>query len=135
MATDVGLSDGAAITAALFNDRIPFIAGANKTKVKILYARIRYNGSAWEVHSGTDSAGIVSGNLAWSTNHVVITLSGYSTVVPAFATPVYNSAVSLIPQVFPSSASALHIYFIDYAGAIVSTQATTMDCTLLALGI
>jgi hypothetical protein len=135
MATDVGLADGQFATAAYFNDRIPFIAGANKSKVKLIYFHARYTGSVWEVVSTTDSAGIVSGNLAWSTDHLNITPSGYTAIVPAFTTPVYNAAVALIPQVTPASTTQIQVHFIDYAGVRVTTQATTMNFTMLALGI
>ena len=135
MATDIGLADGQNASAAYFNDRLPFVAGANKTKAKLIWAHIRYTGSAWEVVSTTDSAGLVSGNLAWSTDHVNITLSGYTAIVPAFATPVYNAAVALIPQITPSSTTQCQVHFVDYAGVRVTTQATTMNCTILLLGI
>ena len=134
MATDVGLADGDSVDAARFNNRVPFIAGANKSKVKIIYARIRYTGSAWEVVSTVDSAGLVSGNLAWSTDHVNITLSGYTAIPVVLASVTYTSGVSRIVHGIGISTTQAQVWFYDYAGALDSTQATDMDVNLMILG-
>jgi hypothetical protein len=135
MATDVGIVDGQLVSAAYLNVRVPFIAGANKSGVKICYARIRYTGSVWEVSSGTDSAGIVSGNIAWSTDHINITLSGYTATPAVLATPVYTAGISRLPHGLGVSATQGQVWFVDYAGVLVTTQATTMDCYVRIEGI
>jgi hypothetical protein len=66
-----------------------FIAAgeANKVQVKIWYARVRYTGSAWEVVSTTDSAGLTTGALAWSTNQLQLTLANWSNPPVILVTP------------------------------------------------
>lgn len=135
MATDVGLADGQSVNAAYFNARIPFIAGANKNNVKICYARIRYTGSAWEVSSSADSAGIVSGNVAWSTDHINITLSGYTAAPVVVVGTTYVSGVARIPHGIGASASQAQVYWYDYAGSLDSTQGTDMDIQVIIIGL
>lgn len=133
VATDVGFADGDSVNATLFNRLI--FPGVTKSRPKILWARVRYTGSAWEVVSTVDSAQLVSGNLAWSTDHVNITLSGFTAIPLVLVTPTYVAAVARLPHGIGISSVQAQLWFYDYAGALVSTQATTMDCNLCILGI
>jgi hypothetical protein len=133
VATDVGFADGDSVNATLFNRLI--FPGATKSKPKILWARIRYTGSAWEVLSTTDSAQLVSGNLAWSTDHVNIALSGFTAIPLVIVSPTYVASVARIPHGIGISTAQAQVWFYDYAGALVTTQATTMDCNLFILGV
>lgn len=133
MATDVGFTDGDSVNATLFNRLI--FPGVAKSKPKVLWARIRYNGSAWEVVSTADSAQLVSANLAWSTDHVNIALSGFTAIPIVLISPTYVAAVARLPHGIGISTAQAQVWFYDYAGALVTTQATTMDCAILILGI
>ena len=133
MATDVGFADGNSANATLFNSLI--FPGASKSKTKLIWARIQYTGSAWAVVSATDSAGMVSGNLAWSTDHVNITLTGFTATPAVIPGPTYVASIARIPHAIGVSSTQAQVWFVDYAGALVTTQATTMDCSLIIIGI
>ncbi len=131
MATPNPIADGNAGKAATFQ-RLPHCG--NKTTVKILFARVRYTGSAWEVHSGTDSNEVVSGNLAWSTNKLTIALSGYTVPPVVIATQNQAATVPYVLQAGATSSSNIDVEFWDTAAAQVTTQATSMDFQLLVIG-
>lgn len=133
MATDVGFADGDSVNAALFNRLI--FPGATKSKPKVLWARINYTGSAWQVVSTTDSAQLVSGNIAWSTDHINITLSGFTATPIVIVSPNYVAAVARIPHGIGASSTQAQVWFYDYAGALDSTQGTDMDINIMILGI
>ncbi len=107
----------------------------DKTGVKIIYARIRYTGSAWEVSGSTDSNEIVSANCVWSTNKLTIAISGF-TIAPGGinATQHVSATVPYMLQVGSTSATNIDVEFWDTAGAQVTTQATSMDFYITITG-
>jgi hypothetical protein len=120
-----------ACSAANFN-RLLYLGGS-KTGVKIIGARIRYNGSAIEVHSSTDSIEIVTGNLSGPTTGVVtLTVSGFTTIPLPLAGP--NIAGGYIPFAVATAASTIQIRWYDFAGALVTSAGTNMDCNLIVIG-
>lgn len=135
MATDVGFADAQAASAAILNKAL--FAGASKLQCKALWARIRYTGSAWEVSSSADSAQLVSGSLAWSTDHVNITLSGFTAIPLALVSPTYLAAIARAPQAIGISSTQVQVWFFTHATTPVvdSTQSTSMDCSLLIVGV
>ncbi len=105
-----------------------------KTGVKAIFARIRYTGSAWEVHATTDSNEIVSANAVWATNKLTVAISGYTVAPLPFATQNPAATVPYVLQAGATSASNIDVEFWDTAGAQVMTQATSMDFSLLVIG-
>jgi hypothetical protein len=113
-----------------------FIAAgeANKVQVKVWYGRVRYTGSAWEVSSSFDSAGLTTGALAWSTNQLQMTLSGFSNVPIILATPEAVDTNLNVKAHCSSSTLAVVRFYAVADGALVSTQATTMEFNVLLIG-
>ena len=132
MSTPIVATDGNAIDAATCNKYIA--AGGDKVQVKTNYARIRYNGTAWEVHGTTDSSEIVSGDLAWSTDHVNVTLTGY-TVIPCALPGARLADTNLWPKAEATSTTQVQVAFYNDAGTRVTVQATTMDTYLFIIGV
>ena len=132
MATPQVATDGNAIDAATCNKYVA--AGGGKTTVKTVYARIRYNGTAWEVHATTDNAEIVSGNIAFSVNLINVTISGFTVAPVAIVAPMLAD-VTLWPKVLAVSSTQIQIAFYNDAGTRVTVAATTMDCYLIAVGV
>jgi hypothetical protein len=107
---------------------------ANKVQVKVWYGRVRYTGSAWEVSSSYDSAGLTTGALAWSTNQLQMTLSGFSNVPIIVATPeAADTNLNVKAHGSSSTLAILRFYNID-TGALVSTEATTMEANVIIIG-
>lgn len=131
MATPNPIADDNAGNAATFTR---LVHSGNKAAVKDIYARVRYTGSAWEVHSGTDSNEIVSGNLAWSTNKLTIALTGYTVPPVVLCTQNPAATVPYVLQAGATSSSNVDVEFWDTAGAQVTTQATSMDFQLIVKG-
>jgi hypothetical protein len=96
--------------------------------------RVQYNGSSWEVIFGTDSAGLTTGALAWSTNQLQITLSNFTNVPVVLATPSADNNSNLNVKAYASSNTLVVVRFYAVAdGAHVTAKATTMDFNLLIL--
>lgn len=110
------------------------VHAGNKATSKMLWARIRYNGAAWVVHSTTDNNEIVSGNLTWDTDHLNIALSGYTTAPLPMASPVIATAYSVAAEAIDAATIALTFRALD-TGAQVTIESTDMDFNLLVIGI
>jgi hypothetical protein len=111
-----------------------------KIQVKTYYGRIRYNGATWEVVAAAtaDNAGIVTGDLAWSTDHLNITVSGFTNPPRAILTPVSTGTT---PARAPMQSAAstnvqVQVYFFDGANppAADTTEATDMDFNIFLIG-
>lgn len=110
------------------------IHGGNKSTSKIIWARCRYNGAAWEVHSSTDSNEIISGNLAWSTNLVNVTLSGFTAAPCPVVCGVGTTGYGVTAEA--TSATNIAVRFFNRAtGAQVTTEDTSMDFMIHIVGI
>ena len=121
-----------AVSAANLNRLIA--AGGSKVRGKFLWARIRYTGSVWEVVSSVGSAEIVSANCVWSTDKLTIALSGFEEVPVPNVTPT-PSDTTLWVKAGATSSSNIDVYFYHATTlARVTTQATTMDFQLHAVG-
>ena len=132
MSTPIVATDGNAIDAATCNKYIA--AGGDKVQVKTNYARIRYNGTAWEVHGTTDSSEIVSGDVAFATNLINITLTGF-TVIPVAIVAPRLADTNLWPKVEATSTTQIQVAFYNDAGTRVTVQASTMDFYLVVIGV
>lgn len=132
MATPTVATDGSAANAALFNKYLA--AGGGKATVKVLWARIRYTGSAWEVHATTDAAELVTGNLSWSVDHLNVVISGF-TVVPVVLVSPTLGATRYRPEAIAASTTQIQIQFKNASDTVQTTQGTDMDCMLLAIGL
>lgn len=135
MATDVGITNGQNVDQSIINKAL--FSGASKLSCKVIWARIRYTGSAWEVNSGVDSAQLVSGNVAWSTDHINIALSGFTVAPVVLATPGYTSGAgnTRLPAVVNVSSTQAQIWFLTETLTLDSTQSTKMDCNVIIIGI
>lgn len=131
MATPNPIADSNAGNAATFTR---LVHSGNKAAVKDICARVRYTGSAQEVHSGTDSNEIVSANLVWSTDKLTIALTGYT--VPPVVTATQNPAATVpyIIQAGATSSSNIDVKFWDTSGTQVTTQTIHMDFQLIVKG-
>lgn len=132
MATPIVATAGNAITAVTVNKYLA--AGGGKASAKVLWARIRYTGTAWEVHASTDSAEILSGHLAWSTDKLVVTVSGFTVIAAPVVSPTLGNAIYW-PKALGASSTAVHVAFYNDAGARQTVQSSNMDCTLLVIGV
>jgi len=134
MATPIMGTDAVdATNAALVRKAISSNA---KLDIKKIYGRVRYTGAIWEVMSTTDSSQLVSGNLAWSVNKLLVTVSGYTV-----ATEVQCTQATVIKpyhiQAKATSAGTIEVQFFDLtvAGApLVIVQDTNMDINLEIMG-
>lgn len=135
MATDVGITNGQNVDQSIINKAL--FAGASKLSCKMLWARIRYNGSAWEVNSSVDSAQLVSANVTFSTDHINIALSGFTATPVVVASGVQQSGTgnSRVPMVSNVSSTQVQIYFKDASDALDTTQSTKMDCNVIIIGV
>jgi hypothetical protein len=111
---------------------------AAKRGVIMKYARINYTGSAWQVVSTYDSAGIVSGNLSWSTDHLIIDVtSGAFTKYPVVIATTTSDTTTAFYQVHAvcTSATSVSIYFTNYSSSVITTQATSMDFQIMIFSV
>ncbi len=133
MATPKIITDG---TTELKEAELNKFVAADDAKVqcKMNWAHVRYNGTAWEVVSGEDKAGIASLDLSWDGvgTALDITLSGFSNPPIAVVCPASASAV--IPKVKAVLANKLTVEFYDFTGAEVTTEGTTMDFNVILIG-
>lgn len=102
--------------------------------VKVLFARIRYTGSALEIVSTVSSSQLVSGNLAFSTNKITVALTGY-TAAPVVLVSQSNVTIPYHVQAFSVSSGSVEIRFYDMAGVLITTQDTSMDCHVIIIGV
>lgn len=124
MATPTPVSASAPLNTATFGR---FAHTGSKTGVKVIFARIRYTGSAWEVHATTDSNEIVSANCVWSTNKLTVAISGFTIAPSVVATQNPGATTPYLIQAGATSASNIDIEFWDLASVQVTTQANSMD--------
>ena len=110
-----------------------FVSAEGKLSVKVWYAHVRYTGSVWEVDASVDAAGLVSGSLAWDTDHVELTLTGF-TVGPLPQTTPGATAAYPGHKVVVESATTISIYFYDAADVLITTEAAAMDAHVLLIG-
>lgn len=134
MATPKFVTDAStAYTEANMNRGL--MSDGTKIQVKVYHAHILYNGASWEVVAADDSSGIVTGDLAWSTDHLVITVSGFTNPpIPVVSGVSTTTTPAEMPQADIASNTAIHVFFFDDAHANVSTEGTTMDFTIILIG-
>lgn len=111
-----------------------FVSAEGKLSVKVWYAHVRYTGTIWEVDASVDSAGLVSGSLAWDTDHVELTLTGFTTGPLPQVTP---GAVGAYPdhKAVVESNTIVSIYFYDASDTPITTEAAAMDAHVLLIGV
>jgi homogentisate 1,2-dioxygenase len=108
---------------------------ADKPAAKVLWARCRYTGSAWEVVSTSDAAGLASGALSWASSALNIALSGFVNPPVVLATPAADDDTNYSVKCYCSTnALALVKFYNVDTGALVTTQAVSMDFNLLVIG-
>lgn len=103
-------------------------ADGSKVTAKKLWARVRYNGSAWEVVSSVSSSGLTSPSLAWDTDHLVISVTGY-TEVPEVQVTQNVVANPYIMQAEGDATDEVFVYFFTVAGT-PGTAVTTEDTSM-----
>lgn len=134
---DVGsalFADGDEANAAKFNRTLA--VAASVTGIFVWFARIKYNGSSWEVDSNHSSAGITTGALAWdgTDDELEITLTDFSSRPVVIATPV-TANTNLNVKAYAESTTKATIRFYAVAdGSHVTTEATTMDVNVMIIG-
>ncbi len=118
------------VNAALINKAI---SSNGKLNIKLIYAKIRYFSGAWEVQASIDSSQILTGNLAWSTNKLIITISGY-TLSPL---PIVSQAIAATPyhlQASSTSLTTIDVQFFDLASTPITTEDTNMQFHIIIIG-
>jgi hypothetical protein len=134
MATPAVVTDGSTAFEAAAMNKFIAAGNADKIQVKLWYGRVRYTGSAWEVSSSYDSAGLTTGALAWSTNQLQITLANFTNVPCILATPEAVDSNLNVKAHCSSNTLAVVRFYAVADGALVSTQATTMEVNVLIIG-
>lgn len=127
-------ADGDNANAAKFNQTLA--VGAGVTGVFMWFARIKYNGSSWEVDSNHSSAGLTTGALSWdgTDNELEITLTDFASRPVVVATPVAaNTNLEVKAHAESTTKAVLRFYNID-TGAHITTEATTMDVNVVLVG-
>ena len=122
------------LNAATLNQLLALGEG-NKVGAHVVYARLRYTGAAWEVHSTTDSAVLVTGHLSWLTNHLNVSLANFTVAMPPLVAPVFLATGIYLPCVLGASNTQAQIGWFDFAGTLVTTPDTRMDVNFWALGV
>ena len=131
MATPEVIEDGVTpLDAANLNK---FVSAEGKLNVKVWYAHIRYTGTIWEVDATVDSAGLVSGSLAWDTDHVELTLTGFTAAPPPQVTPGAAGAYPIIRAIVEST-TTVSIYFYDASDALQNVESAAMDAHVFLIG-
>jgi hypothetical protein len=135
MATPQVTTDGVSGFEAAVLNKYLAVGEANKPTCKAWFARVRFNGSSWEVHGSTESAGLSSGGLAWNgaSSQLEITLTGFSAAPVVLASPMCADA-ALAPKAHAQSQAQALIAWFDAAGARVTTESTAMDACVLIVG-
>ena len=111
-----------------------FFAFPGKHAVKGVYARVRYTGTLWEVHASSDSQELQSANLAWSTDHLNIAISGFTVAPRCQVTPIRTASGILLPAALSASDSQGQVYWHDAAFTLVTSQSALMDADVLIYG-
>ncbi len=127
-------ADGDEANAARFNRTLAI--GASVTGIFMWFARVKYNGSSWEVDSNHSSAGITTGALAWdgAADELEITLTDFSTRPVVVVTPVAANTNLNVKGYAESTTKAIIRFYAVADGSHVTTEATTMDVNVVIIG-
>lgn len=131
MATPVMMATGDALDTAHLQK--PVQAGDGTLNTKMWGGRVRYTGSAWEVHATTFSAGITSGGIAFATDHINITISGFTQAPTVQVTPTLG-ATRYRPEAIGASSSQVQVQFKNASDTVQTVQSTDMDCQVWIWG-
>ena len=131
MATPVMLTTGDALDAAHLQKSIQ--AGDGTVNTKMWGGRVRYTGSAWEVHATTLALGITSGGVAWDTDHINITISGFTQAPFVVVSPTLG-ATRYRPEGIGQSSSQVRVQFKNASDVVQLVQGTDMDVQIFILG-
>ena len=129
------VADGDDCNAAKINQFVG--APGGKLSVFVNYARVHYNGSAWVVDSATDSAAIVSGDLAWNgtDDQLEITLTDFADPPVIVATPTFSAdTVYNVKAKCTDATTAVIVFYNIDTGAQITTEATDMDVQVMIMG-
>ena len=111
-----------------------YVATPGAHALKFVSGRVRYTGTVWLVDASTQSLELVSDNVAFSTDHINITLSGFTRAPEVQVTPVKTASGVLIPAALATSADQVQIFWYDFAGVLQTSQGIMMDAYLRILG-
>ena len=127
-------ADGDEANAAKFNQVLA--VGAAVTGMYIWCGRVKYNGSSWEVDSNHSSAGLTTGALAWDggDTELEITLTNFASRPVVVATPVTADANYNVKAYAESTTKATLRFYAVADGALITTEATTMDVNVVIIG-
>jgi len=129
------VADGDDANAAKMNQFVG--APGGKLSVFVKYARVHYDGEDWVVDSATDSADIVSGDLAWNgdDDQLEITLSDFADPPVIVATPTFSAdTVYNVKAKCTAADTAVIVFYAIDGGAQITTEATDMDVQVLLIG-
>jgi len=103
-----------------------------KSDVKRIWGTVAYTGAVWAwdtslSYNELDAAGVV-----FTTDHIDVTVSGYTEIPSVQATPA--SASAYIAKAKGISNTVVRVWFVDAAGALVTTPDTNMVVTLAVEG-
>lgn len=135
MATPKAMLDG---TTPLNEANLNLFVTPTKIQVKLIYAHVRYDGAAWEVDAGVDSAEIVTGDIALNggTTTLEITVAGFTNVALAVvSTGLVDSAYYVKGEGQSATQVDVGFYNIDTGARIVTGVADTdMDFDIIIIG-
>lgn len=129
MATPLAIASGAAATSQVMKRFIS--TGTAEKAIKVLCATVLWS-TTWQIDTTHTSNGIDAGDLAWDTDHTVLTLeAGYTKIPQVQATPAAPGAYRV--SVDYVSETEVHLYW--YTGTtLVTTEDANMAATILVLG-
>lgn len=132
MATPKAAVDNTDFVEEAVMDKVYHNGGAGGAP-KIIGARVRYNGTAWEIEANTYSAQLIAGNLAWDTDHLEITVSGF-TNEPLVTWSQVNTTNRRFLQCEAVSTTQIDVYFFTLADVADTTESTDMDFYVFICG-
>jgi hypothetical protein len=135
MATPVAFTDAVTTFTAANLNKFLCVGEADHVATKLLFARVRYTGSAWEVHGSTDAAGLTALALSWDagSSQLDIALTGFTAAPVVLGSAIADDNAYHV-KAHASAADAAALAFFDAAGDRVETEDANMDCCLLVIG-
>jgi hypothetical protein len=108
-------------------------ADSSLRQVKKVWGRVRYTGSVWEVVSTTSNAGSMT--LAFASNKLGITVSGFSKAPQVQVTPVGTAAAYWVKGYATSSTNVDVLFFnASSPGTQITTPDSSMDFNIEIMG-
>lgn len=125
--------DGTTFVDAAVLDQLLGVGTGGKHGATLMYARVRYTGTIWQVNPTTDSAGLLSPALTWNTDHLDVTVTTFAAAPACFVSRVRGTSI-YHPSAVAVSNTLVGIEWRDNAGVLQTVQSVNMDCHLIVIG-